>query len=119
MIQRKFTVLILISLLFSSVASKAQQDPQFSQNMFTKLVTNPGFAGANDAICGTLLYRNQWTGFDGPPKSMLLAADMPVEILHGGIGLTVIGADQLGAEKNLSLHGSYAYRTNLGPGAIG
>ena len=102
MIRKNFTVPILGIILFSQLTTFAQQDPQFSQNMFTKLVTNAGFAGANDAICGTLLYRNQWTGFEGSPKSMLLTFDMPVDILHGGVGLNIIGADQLGAEKNAS-----------------
>jgi type IX secretion system PorP/SprF family membrane protein len=118
MIAKKLTVVIFIFLL-GSVAAWAQQDPQFSQNMFTKLATNAGFAGANDAICGTLLYRNQWTGFEGSPKNMMLTFDMPVDILHGGIGLTVIGADQLGAEKNMSIKGAYAYRANVGPGRLG
>lgn len=97
----------------------AQQDPQFSQNMFTRLSVNPGFAGASEAICGTLLYRNQWTGFGGEPKTMLFTADMPVEILRGGVGLAVHVADQLGAEKNLNIRGMYAYRMDLGAGRLG
>ena len=44
--------------LFLSLSAWAQQDPQFSQNMFTKLAVNPAHAGAYDAICGTLLHRN-------------------------------------------------------------
>jgi type IX secretion system PorP/SprF family membrane protein len=116
---KNFTVPILGIILLCQLTTFAQQDAQFSQNMFTKLVTNAGYAGANDAICGTLLYRNQWTGFEGSPKSMLLTFDMPVEILHGGVGLNIIGADQLGAEKNLSVHGVYAFRTNVGPGRLG
>ena len=111
---------ITFSLLFSlSLIVSAQQDPQFSQNMFTKLAVNPGFAGSNDAICGTLLYRNQWTGFGGEPKTMLLTADMPVDLLHGGVGLTVYAADGLGVEKNLNVRGAYAYRADLGAGRIG
>ena len=86
---RKTFTIAFFCLSFLVLKVSAQQDPQFSQNMFTKLCVNPGFAGSNDAICGTLLYRNQWTGFGGEPKTMLLTADMPVEMLHGGVGLTV------------------------------
>ena len=117
--RKNFTIAFVIALFSGSIACFAQQDPQFSQNMFTKLPTNAGFAGSNDAICGTLLYRNQWTGFGGEPKSMLLSVDMPVEILHGGVGLTIIAADQLGAEKNTSIRGAYSYRMNVGPGSLG
>ena len=68
------TLGLLVSLVFSGSLALAQQDPQFSQNMFAKLAVNPGFAGANDAICATLLYRNQWTGFGGEPKTMLFTS---------------------------------------------
>ena len=115
---KNITIAVIIVTFFGLKAS-AQQDPQFSQNMFTKLCVNPGFAGANDAICGTLLYRNQWTGFGGEPKTMLLTADMPMDALHGGVGLTVYAADGLGAEKNLNVRGAYAYRTDLGAGRLG
>ena len=97
----------------------AQQDPQFSQHMFTKMYYNPGFAGANDAICATLLYRNQWTGFGGEPKTMMFTADMPVDVLHGGVGLSVHGLDRLGAGNSLSIKANYAYRADLGSGRIG
>jgi hypothetical protein len=72
-----------------SVEVSAQQEPQFSQNMFNILPINPGFAGSNDAICGNLFYRNQWTGFVGAPKTGLLNVASPVKMLHGGVGLTV------------------------------
>ena len=116
--RKNFTIAFYV-LFVLSLAASAQQDPQFSQNMFTKLCVNPGFAGSNDAICGTLLYRNQWTGFGGEPKTMLLTADMPVDLLHGGVGLTIYAADGLGVEKNLNVRGAYAYRTDLGAGHLG
>lgn len=117
--RKNFTIAFVITLIYGINACFAQQDPQFSQNMFTKLPVNAGYAGSNDAICGTLLYRNQWTGFGSEPKSTLFSIDMPLEVLHGGIGLTILAADQLGAEKNVSIHGAYAYRMNLGSGNIG
>jgi type IX secretion system PorP/SprF family membrane protein len=116
---KNFTLAFFILFIAGSFTCFAQQDPQFSQNMFTKLVTNAGYAGSSDAICGTLLYRNQWTGFGGEPKSMLVTFDMPLDILHGGVGLSVVAADQLGAEKNMSIRGAYAYRMDLGSGRLG
>jgi type IX secretion system PorP/SprF family membrane protein len=114
-----FTAVLFIVAILGAASTYAQQDPQFSQNMFTKLSVNPGYAGSNDAICGTLLYRNQWTGFGGEPKTMVLNADMPVEAIHGAIGLSVYAADQLGAEKNMNIRAAYAYRTDLGAGRLG
>jgi type IX secretion system PorP/SprF family membrane protein len=105
-------------ILFSCVMAVAQQDPQYSHNMFTKLAVNPAHAGAYDAICGTLLYRNQWTGFgEGTPKTFVLMAEMPVQKLRGGLGLTVI-SDKLGFENNLTARGAYAHKLDLGSGYL-
>lgn len=110
---------ILFSLLFASITviALAQQDPQFSQNMFNKLQPNPATAGSNDAICANLLYRNQWVGFEGAPKTFLLGIDAPVSFLHGGLGLTVM-SDKLGFEKNINVKLAYAFRFNVGAGNI-
>jgi type IX secretion system PorP/SprF family membrane protein len=115
----KYFTYSLLSGLLLVLPGFAQQDPQYSQHMFTKLYYNPGFAGANDAICGTLLYRNQWTGFGGEPKTAMLTADMPMDALHGGIGLSVHALDNLGAGGSLNIKANYAYRADLGNGRIG
>jgi len=112
---KKFYTLGLI--VVCSVSAYAQQDPQYSQNMFTKLAVNPAHAGAYDAICGTMLYRKQWTGFDGAPKTFLLMAEMPVPKLRGGLGLTV-ASDQLGFEKNIMARLAYAHKLYLGSGYL-
>ena len=66
-----FTSLTLLSF---ALAAYSQQDPQFSQNMFNRLSVNPGYAGSSNAICATLLGRQQWRGFEeGPPKTYLLS----------------------------------------------
>jgi type IX secretion system PorP/SprF family membrane protein len=95
-----------------------QQDPQFSQNMYNKLYVNPAFAGASGGLCGTLLYRNQWTGFEGAPQTGLISVDAAVNPLHGGLGLTVMAADELGFENTLMAKLAYAFRFNLGSGEM-
>lgn len=109
---------LVLSCMFLSVASYAQQDPQFSQNMYNKLYTNPGYAGSNKALCATLLGRSQWMGFAGAPKTGLLSVDAAVEKLHGGIGGTVF-SDQLGLESSFGAKLAYSFRLNVGPGELG
>lgn len=117
----KKLLITTVSLLLAGL-SFAQQDAQFSQNMFNRLPVNPGVAGSNDAICATLLYRQQWLGFisggEGIPKTGLLTIDAPVKILHGGIGLTVIN-DQIGFNNATGARLAYAYSLNLGSGRLG
>ena len=111
-----FTSLTLLS--FALVAY-SQQDPQFSQNMFNRLSVNPGYAGSSNAICATLLGRQQWRGFEeGPPKTYLLSVDAPVKLLHGGVGLNVI-QDKIGFLSISFANFGYAYRASVGPGILG
>lgn len=109
--------IISVSFLVAGISVFAQQDAQFTQNMFNKLSVNPGYAGANGGICGTFLSRAQWTGFDGNPKTNLFSADGLFFNKHG-IGLTVF-QDQLGIEKSLVAKLAYSYHLTLGPGSLG
>ena len=109
--------LVVLILLFVASLSFAQQDAQFSQNMYNRLPVNPAYAGSNNAICGTLIARNQWMGFDGAPKTGFIALDAGVPAIYGGVGLTV-GYDQLGFEKNLALRAAYAFRFPIATGKL-
>lgn len=103
-------------LIFGSILyTYGQQDPQFSQNMHNKLFVNPAYAGSSGAFCGSLLYRSQWAGYsgDGQPKTGLISLDAPVDVLHGGLGLTLF-QDQLGYEKTFGVKLGYAFRFNVG-----
>ena len=114
---KKTILFISLFTLFFGI-SKAQQVPQFSQNMFNKLANNPGSAGSSDAINATVLHRSQWMGFDGSPTTFNVAVDAPFEMLHGGLGLNVV-SDAIGQYQNLGLQLSYAFRTDLGSGQLG
>jgi len=104
--------LTTIALSITGLIAFAQQDAQFSMNMFNKLAVNPGYAGTSNALCGTLFYRQQWTNFPGAPKTGLISLDYG-RILGGGIGLTV-DQDQLGFDKTLNAKLAYSYHLPLG-----
>ncbi|MFM9009047.1 MAG: type IX secretion system membrane protein PorP/SprF [Bacteroidota bacterium] len=111
----------LAALAFSSLALSpafAQQDPQFSQNMFNKMWMNPAAAGSNDAICASLLYRSQWTNYTGAPTSAVLALDAPILNNKLGVGFSV-NTDEIGFEQNLTAKVALAYRMDLGSGKLG
>lgn len=111
-------LLLSSSGLLFSLFLYAQQDPQFSQNMHNRLFPNPGVAGSNNAICATILGRQQWTGFEGQPNTYLLNVHGPIRLLHGGVGLNVY-QDELGNEKTFGLKAAYAYRMTIGIGELG
>lgn len=110
--------LLLVLFVFTINFGFAQQDAQFSMNMFNRLPVNPGYAGMNNSICANLLGRKQWVGFSGAPTTALLALDAPVKILRGGAGLTII-SDQLGVDKTINAKVAYSFHLDLGPGKLG
>ena len=115
-------ILILIFGIFSLVNVLAQQDPQFSQNMFNKLANNPGFAGSRGNVSTSVLHRSQYIGFGDEGGSAIstqnFSIDAEIPFLNGGVGLNIV-KDEIAQFSNLGLQASYAYRTELGLGQIG
>ena len=111
---------ILVAFVVSSIGfgSFAQQDVQLTHYMFDKLSVNPGYAGLNNAICGTFIGRYQWVKFDGAPRTGLLNVHMPVNVLRGGLGLTYY-YDQLGFETNNIARLHYSFHKSIGIGTLG
>ncbi|MBL4652762.1 MAG: type IX secretion system membrane protein PorP/SprF, partial [Flavobacteriales bacterium] len=71
-------VLLGISILLIGLGAYAQQDAQWSLNTFNRLSTNPGVAGSNNAVCATLLGRQQWVQFDGRPATYQFTVHGPL-----------------------------------------
>lgn len=126
---KKISVFVLI-MAFSCIGY-AQQQAQFSQYMFNRLSYNPGYAGSVGSICFSGLYRNQWMGLaltspggdikeGATPQNIMFSFDMPVNFLHGGIGLSVL-TNKLGYYNAINIGLDYAYRffTPRGSLAIG
>ena len=114
-------IIILIIAVISLITVSAQQDSQFTQNMFNKLANNPGFAGSRGVIATSILHRSQWMGFnDGgaAASTQNFSVDAELPFLYGGVGLNVVN-DNIAEFRNLGLQASYAYRTELGVGQIG
>ena len=115
-------IVVIILGVFSVITVFAQQDPQFSQNMFNKLANNPGFAGSRGNISTSVLHRSQWMGFGDEGGSAIstqnFSIDAELPFLYGGVGLNVV-KDANVHYSNLGLQASYAYRTELGVGQIG
>ncbi len=114
--------LVLFLGVISVFLVSAQQDPQFSQNMFNKLANNPGFAGSRGLIATSVLHRSQWIGFGDEGgagvSTQNFSVDTELPFLYGGIGLNIV-KDKIADFSNLGLQASYAYRTELGVGQIG
>ncbi len=123
----KIVSFLTIMALFSSVCT-AQNEGQYTHFMFNRLSYNPAYAGSSGAISFTLLYNNQWLGLDlqsplpgvkagTTPVNYLFSFDMPVRILHGGVGL-VFNSQSIGYHNNNTFNIDYAFRLYWGPGNL-
>ena len=111
-LMKKIYLLILVAGL-GSASLFGQQDPQFTQFMYDRLSINPGSAGSQDAICATLLGRQQWSGFTGQPNTGLLNISGPIESIKSGVGVSVY-YDEIGPQTSTNARLSYAYHLKLG-----
>jgi type IX secretion system PorP/SprF family membrane protein len=116
--KKLFAKIAIVAAGLTGVAN-AQQDPQFTQFMYNKLIYNPGYAGTTGAFCGVAQYRNQWMGFDGSPVSFAFAADTRLSGAPIGLGLSVI-TDKIGPMNTTyaRIAGSYNL-TKLAGGTLG
>jgi type IX secretion system PorP/SprF family membrane protein len=109
--------LTLIFILFAGLAGYAQQDPLFSQYMFNKLTVNPGYAGSREVFSADMIYRYQWVGIPGAPKTLTLSMHAPLRNDHIGLG-GYIYSDQIGPVVDQGALATYAYRVNLPKGRL-
>jgi type IX secretion system PorP/SprF family membrane protein len=102
-----FTVMLIIS-----VGSIAQQQPMYSQYMFNMLNINPAYAGSRGTPSLTALYRNQWVGIPGAPRTSSFSFDMPLNEKKIGVGFQLYD-DRLGIERTTGLNAFYAFRFQI------
>ncbi len=98
---------LLSGLLFGSIASLAQQDPQFSQNLDYNAFINPSFMVNDYQLNADVQHRQQWVGFAGRPISTTANASYEVKKAHSAFGVTYVHS-QLGAQENHTARLNYA-----------
>lgn len=121
LMKKSFLLTLIVSMV--SIAGFSQQDPQYTNYMFSKMAFNPGYAGIKQSICATALMRQQWIGYQDQgnnqsPQTAFLTIDAPIHVLHGGIGLTVVN-DVIGLDQTTGVRLGYSFHLNAGPGKLG
>lgn len=109
---RKFLTLILFITLGGATLT-AQQDAMFTKYMFNSLVYNPAYAGYYDHMYISALYRNQWQGVEGAPKTQTLTLHTPLKNDRVGVGLNIVN-DAVGPINETRANLSYSYKIPLG-----
>ncbi len=105
-------IIIGLGCLLAINNTYAQHDAHYTNFMFQKLAINPAYAGSHGALTTTAVYRNQWSGIEGAPKTISISGHAPILYERAGIGLGIIH-DQIGIMRTTKLDVSYAYRMAL------
>ena len=112
----KYSIYLLtVALLGLGLESKvySQQDPQYTNYMYNTNHVNPAYAGSREGINVFGLYRTQWVGLEGAPKTANISVTAP--LTNSGLGLGVsFSNDRLGVmdQNNIAIDLSYAIDLN-------
>lgn len=106
---KKYYIAIATAILFGSLLeSNAQQDAQYTQYMYNTQVVNPAYAGSREALSLGAIYRSQWVGLDGAPKTFTLTGHTPVGFSNVGLGVSLV-RDEIGPSTETHLVGDFSY----------
>lgn len=104
--------IITISVLMSAVAY-GQQQVMFTQYMFNQMAINPAYTGIHEGISTSFLWREQWLGFEGAPRTQTASIHAPISFRPISLGMLIM-RDQIGITTQNSVNFDYAYRIRIG-----
>lgn len=91
----------------------SQQEAQYTNYMYNTINVNPAYAGSRGVMSVFGLYRTQWVGLDGAPKTGTFSINTPIENTRLGLGLSFVN-DRIGPTEtnNISVDASYTIPAN-------
>lgn len=106
-------ILLVCCLLFlSSGMLFAQKEPQYTQYMYNIGSFNPAYVGTVETPDITGLYRVQWSGIPGAPRTMRFGVNLPFQNEKNGLGFNVV-SDQLGPTTQTYIDVAYSFQVKL------
>lgn len=111
---KKYSIIVVLALTLGlSANTYGQQDPQYTQYMYNTQVVNPAYAGSRGSLDFAGLYRTQWVGLDGAPKTGTFTFNAPIGAAENmGLGLSVV-SEELGPARESNVNVDYAYSIDV------
>jgi len=106
-------IITLVFIMMFTQQLLAQQATQYSMYMLNKYAYNAAYAGMDDYLSMTGVYRKQWVGLTGSPESQNISAHLPLYYLGGGMGINVNNS-QTGVHRNSKASISYSHYLPIG-----
>ena len=105
--------LLLIAFSLSCAVVYAQNAPAFRQFYFNPYLFNPAFAGVHDYTQVSVLYRQQWAGFNNAPSAAGFTMQLPSSN-RASFGLSVLSQEVV-ALQTTATQATFAYRIPISP----
>lgn len=112
-LNRWVVILVWLILWWLGGLLPAQLPAHYGQYMFNSMVLNPAYCGSRDALNTSLLFRGQWMGVPGAPRTITASAHAPLRNTRNNFGGLIMD-DRLGITQQQWVMGAYAYRFLLG-----
>ncbi|KQB42079.1 putative membrane protein [Flavobacterium daejeonense] len=108
-------IIFSISFLLFLLKVTAQQDPEYTHYMYNMNVVNPAYATGTQAMLDLgILYRSQWAGAVGAPKTFNFFGHIPLN-KKVEMGVSIISDDiGDGAKKEDNFYADFAYVLDMG-----
>lgn len=103
--------LLLLFYLLVGIIVKAQQEPQYTQYMYFTQVVNPAYIGSREDFNFGGLYRAQWVGLEGSPRTLTMIASTPIAF-RTGLGVSVV-RDDIGPANQTYVTLDFSYNIDL------
>jgi type IX secretion system PorP/SprF family membrane protein len=110
-------IFFYILLLTLAYTTQAQHESQYTHFAFNRSAFNPAYAGSKEDFTAGMLYRNQWSGIEGAPRTINAFLHAPFSNKKCGIGLNIY-ADQIGITNTMSAALDYNYKIKVGKGVL-
>lgn len=101
----KRILIFTIILLSFSIKKQAfgQVQPLYSQYMFNGAVINPAYMSMDESYNLNAVYRNQWGGFEGAPKTGTISFTMPAFSSNTSLGIMAL-QDKVGVDEETGVN---------------
>lgn len=100
--------LMIFMMMLLTVAIYGQQDSQFTQYMYNTIDINPAYAGSRGQMSIFGLYRAQWVGLEGAPKTNSFSVNAPLNNSRVGLGVSFLN-DKIGPTVENAISADISY----------
>ncbi len=94
---------------------KGQYFQSLSNFYMNGQAVNPAYAGSREVFSANLMYRQQWAGFDGAPRTMDFGFHTPLKKLNLAAGFIAYN-DKVGVSRLTGFAINYVYRIRMKEG---